>query len=195
MRCFEQLGQGALTPEHAIQQATVMIDSTGHLAWSMPLAVGLWMKSSYTDALEVLQRKGVETACGHITYFHILVGMVARQVKGQQKLAQLAYQRALEIEPRRADTLYNLANLIKEDQPEKADELYRRSLGINPFSAPIWHNYGVNLNALNRPLDAITPFKISLQLDASNPEFWCNLVLAYYSADDFVRLSVPFGIP
>ena len=96
------------------------------------------------------------------------------------------------IEPNRYDTLYNLANLIKDDQPEDADQLYRRSLVINPFSSSTWHNFGVNLNALNRPLDAVAPLKISLQLDASNPEVWCNLGLAYYGAEDFEKAERSF---
>ena len=90
------------------------------------------MNKRYVDALEVLQQPGVEKACGHMAYFHILVGMVARQVKGKHQLACQSYERALQIEPDRHDTLYNLANLIKDDQPEDADKLYRRSLAINP---------------------------------------------------------------
>ena len=158
----------------------------------MPLALGLWMMKRYSDALEVLERPGVESACGHLAYFHALLGMVARQVNGKHLLARNAYQRALEIEPDRYDTLYNLANLIKEDQPEEADQLYRRSLAINPRSSSTWHNFGVNLNSLNRPLEAIAPLKISLQLDALNPEVWCNLGLAYYGSEDYVRAERSF---
>ena len=55
----------------------------------------------------------------HMAYFHTLVGMVARQVEGKHQLACEAYERALKIEPNRHDTIYNLANLIKDDQPEK----------------------------------------------------------------------------
>ena len=46
----------------------------------MPLALGLWMNNRYSDALEVLQRTGVDDACGHMADFHILLGMVSRQV-------------------------------------------------------------------------------------------------------------------
>ena len=53
----------------------------------MPLALGLWMNKRYADALEALQRPGVEKACGHMAYFHALVGMVARQVNGKHQLA------------------------------------------------------------------------------------------------------------
>ena len=158
----------------------------------MPLALGLWMNKRYSDGLEVLQRPGVDQACGHLAYFHTLMGMVARQVHGKHQLACQAYKRALQIEPDRHDTLYNLANLIKDDQPEEADQLYRRSLAINPDSASTWHNYGVNLNSLNRPLEAIGPFKISLKLDALNAEVWCNLGLAFYAAEDFKKAESLF---
>ena len=150
------------------------------------------MNHRHGDALEVLQRPGVENACRHMAYFHILLGMVAKQVSGKQQLACQAYKNALEIEPDRHDALYNLANLIKADQPEEADKLYRRSLLINPRAASTWHNLGVNLNSLNRPQEAIAPLKISLQLDALNPEVWCNLGLAYYGVEDFERAERSF---
>ena len=125
-------------------------------------------------------RPGVEKACGHFcVFYHTLVGMVARQVDGKHQLACNAYQRALDIEPNRHDTLYNLANLIKADRPEDADSLYRRSLEINPFSDSTWHNFGSNLNSLNRHKEAIDPLKTSLKLNPSNPEVWCNLGLAF----------------
>ena len=59
--------------------------------------------------------------------------MVARQIDGNHQLARQAYERALQIEPDRHDTLYNSKS--EDDQPEKADQLYLRSLAINPGSA------------------------------------------------------------
>ena len=191
-RCFERLGNGELSPDEASRQATLALASTELLSWSIPLALALWMNQRYGDALEVLQRPGVENACRHMAYFHILLGMVAKQVSGKHQLACQAYKNALEIEPDRHDALYNLANLIKADQPEEADKLYRRSLLINPRAASTWHNLGVNLNSLNRPQEAIAPLKISLQLDALNPEVWCNLGLAYYGVEDFERAERSF---
>ena len=192
MSTFERLGNGEIGHEQAIQQASQAISTTGILLWSMPLALALWMGKRFDDALDALERPGVEMACGHMAYYHVLLGMVARQIQGKHQLARKAYERALQIEPNRHDTLYNLANLIKEDEPEEADRLYRRSLAINPISATTWHNLGVNLNALNRPSEAILPLKISLQIDASNPEVWCNLGLAFYGAEDFVRAERSF---
>ena len=123
MRCFERLGNGELSPDQTIQIASQAIAATETLSWAMPLALGLWMNKRYADALEALQRPGVEAACGHMAYFHSLVGMVARQIDGNHHLARQAYERALQIEPDRYDTLYN-ANLLKDDQPEAGN--YRR---------------------------------------------------------------------
>ena len=47
--------------------------------------------------------------------------MVARQLPGQQDRALAAYRRALAIDPNRSDTLYNLGNLLKDDDPEEAE--------------------------------------------------------------------------
>ena len=53
-------------------------------------------------------------------------------------------QRALDIEPDRYDTLYNLANLIKDDSCVKMLIMYRLSLQLNPSSDSTWHNLGSN---------------------------------------------------
>ena len=187
MSCFERLGNGELSPDEAIQQASQEISKSSPLTWVMPLALGLWMNKRYVTALEVLQQPGAEPACGHMAYYHILMGMVARQVPGKHQLACTAYERALDIEPNRHDTLYNLANLIKDEKPEDADSLYRRSLQVNPSSDSSWHNFGSNLNSLNRHSEAIYPLKTSLKLDPLNPEVWCNLGLAYYGVDAFAK--------
>ena len=82
-------------------------------------------------------------------------------------------------------------NLIKDDRPEDADKMYRLSLH-NPSSDSTWHNLGSNLNSLNRYLDAIAPLKKSLKINPLNPEVWCNLGLAFYGAEDFVRAERSF---
>ena len=139
-RCFEHLAQSQAEPRASnpagltgdrINRTSLLDDAS---------ALGLWMNNRYGDALEVLQRTGVDAACGHMADFHILLGMVSRQVSGHDKLARHAYERAIDIDPNRSDAIYNLANLIKDDEQEKADILYRRSLAINPASATTWHN-------------------------------------------------------
>ena len=60
-------------------------------------------------------------------YFNLL-GMSVRHLHAGESRARVAYEKALEIDPHRADTLYNLANLLKDDDQSRADQLYFRSL-------------------------------------------------------------------
>ena len=91
MRCFERLGHGELSPDEAIKQSRQAIASESLLTWTMPLALGLWMNERYYDAFDALQQPGVESACGHLAYFHILLGMVARQIDGKHQLGPGRY--------------------------------------------------------------------------------------------------------
>ena len=187
MFCFERLGKGDLGPDQAIELSSQAFEAGDGLPWALPWGFALWMKKQYADALGVLQQPGVEEACNSLAYYYTIKGMVARQIKGHRALACSSYRRALQIEPNRPDTLYNLANLIKPDDPEEADRLYRKSLQINPNSASTWHNFGANLNALNRHSDSLFPLKLSLCMEADNPEVWCNLGLTYYGMEDYVK--------
>ena len=54
------------------------------------------MNQRYGDALEVLQSL-VSNACRHMAYFHILLGMVAKQVSGKQQLACQATRMLLKL--------------------------------------------------------------------------------------------------
>ena len=59
--------------------------------------------------------------------------MSARHLPSGELKARSAYEKALTIDPRRADTLYNLANLLKNEDQERADELYSKSLHLHPL--------------------------------------------------------------
>ena len=48
--------------------------------------------------------------------------MSARHLQAGSSKARAAYEKALLIDPQRADTLYNLANLLKDDL-ERANKL------------------------------------------------------------------------
>ena len=111
--------------------------------------------------------------------------MSSRHLKSGESKARAAYEQALIIDPNRADTLYNLANLLKEEDQSRADSLYSKSLVINPWAAECWHNYGSNLTNLHSQELAIEALKISIFLDPSVADVWCNLGLAYYGLDRF----------
>ena len=96
-----------------------------------------------------------------------------------------AYEKALSLDPNRADTLYNLANLLKDDDQQRADKLYSDSLRLNAWGPDCWHNYGSNLTNLHFQEYAIPAIKTSLFLDPTVADVWCNLGLAYYGLDRF----------
>ena len=96
--------------------------------WAMPLAMAHWLDDRYSDALAILLEPSVAKDCDALWMYHNLVGMVARKIEGEVGRAAQAYERSLELDPNRADTLYNYANLLKDDEPERAVPLYRRSL-------------------------------------------------------------------
>ena len=95
-----------------------------------------WMDGLLFRGFGVLLEAPVVSACDSLWLYHNLVGMVARKVDPSIDRAARAYERSLELDPSRADTLYNFANLIKDDNPERAATLYLRSLALEP-AAPI----------------------------------------------------------
>ena len=86
---------------------------------------------SYSEALASLLEPSVQQASDSLWVYHNLVGMVARKLGGEIGRAERAYERSLELDPNRADTLYNFANLLKDDDPDRAVTLYRRSLELS----------------------------------------------------------------
>ena len=74
---------------------------------------------------------GIPQSCGH----------GARQLAGQTDLAVRAYERSLELDPNRADTLYNFANLLMHD-PELPCSI--AVFGLEPSAPSAWHNYGAS---------------------------------------------------
>jgi tetratricopeptide (TPR) repeat protein len=63
---------------------------------------------------------------------------------GDNAMALLAYQRALEINPRHSGVLYNLGNLYKEQgRLKEALGFYQKALEINPRMSDIYLNMGV----------------------------------------------------
>ena len=118
--------------------------------------------------------------------------MVARKLGGEIGRAERAYERSLELDPNRADTLYNFANLLKDDDPDRAVTLYRRSLELVSNAPSAWHNYGTALNSLHQYPDALAALKLSLRLDPLVADVWCNLGLAYFGLEDFASAERAF---
>ena len=179
------IGDGTLPPERGIVEATRSLESSGDGLWGLPLALSYWSLQRYQECCDVLERKDVESACSQSFIYFNLLGMSARHLPSGESKAKAAYEKALVIDPERADTLYNLANLLKDEDQHRANSLYYKSLLLHPCGAECWHNYGSNLTDLHCQENAIRALKISIFLDPTVADVWCNLGLALYGLDRF----------
>ena len=139
----------------------------------------------YQECCDVLESKEVESACRNSFLYFNLLGMSVRHLASGESRAKAAYEKALILDPERADTLYNLANLLKDEDQKRADQLYFKSICLNAWGAECWHNYGSNLTNLHYQEHAIEALKTSICLDPKVADVWCNLGLAYYGIDRF----------
>ena len=189
---LEQVSTHSL-PTHRVQElARRGLQTHGDGRWGMPIAMALWIEGLYSEALRSLLEPSVVQASDSLWLYHNLVGMVASKVDGEIDRATRAYERSLILNPNRADTLYNFANMLKGDDPSTAVSLYRRSLVLVPTAASAWHNYGTALNSLTDYQCALDAFRISLRLDPFVADVWCNLGLAYFGLEDFVSAERAF---
>ena len=184
------LCHGKLTPEQVIQQATARRHSDGNPLWQVPVGMAHYLQNQFDEGLAALRL--VESVGQQNANWLVIAGMCARQIKGQEPLARAYYRQALDVDPSRADSYYNLGNLLKDDEPEEAERLYRCSLALDPSSATVWHNLGISLNNQNRHNEALGPLRNSLRLDPTVADVWCNLGLAYYGSDEFDQAERSF---
>lgn len=175
------IASGIVDHNTAISYATDCATRENNPLWNLPVAFSLYSLGQYSEALDQLQR--IESVCQNDCTWLVLAGMCARQDASTVNLAISYYKRALELEPGRGDVYYNLGNLYKDDNPEEAERLYRKSLDLDCFSATVWHNLGISLNNQSRHEEALIALRISLQLNPSVPDAWCNFGLSYFGLD------------
>ena len=182
---MQALGDGTCPPEQGIAEASSRLQMSGDGCWGLPLAMAYWSQKKYQECCDVLEREDIAHACAHSFLYFNLLGMSVRHLPSGESRARAAYEKALIIDPQRADTLYNLANLLKDDDQHRANQLYSESLRINAWGAECWHNYGSNLSNLHAQENAVEALQTSIFLDPNVADVWCNLGLAYYGLDRF----------
>lgn len=147
--------------------------------WTVAQGFVLWRLNQPAEALAAYQ--SVLPQMERDATFHLMRGIAARKLPDQHALAQQAYERALELDPLRADAHYNLGNLYREQRPLDAERCYRTSLNLEPAQPMAWHNYGLLLLHDLRLQEASRALQISLQLDAQVAAVWCNLALVLFA--------------
>lgn len=151
--------------------------------WAMVMALALWNSQDYERGLAVLQR--VDASTVRSADFYGLCGMLCRKLPGQESRAEEAYKRSLALDPRRADMHYNLGNLLRKREPQRAIDHYRASLLLDPQGSNVWHNYGATLNEHGEPESSLQALHLSLLLDPHDADTWCNLGLTFFQLERF----------
>ena len=164
--------------------------SNPQIDWLMVIGLALWQLERYEQAMRWLNRADPQqvTEPGFFT----LLGMVSRRISGGESRALEAYHHALRLNPQQGDVLFNIGNLLKEDQPEEAIPYYEKSLALNANTAVVWHNYGLALNETGHNLKAAHALRTSLYLDPTDADAWCNLGLAFFGLEAFEQAKQCF---
>ena len=76
----------------------------GDVRWAM-LAMAHWVEGRNSDALALLLEPSVQQVSDSLWLYHNLVGMIARQIEESDRAVR-AYERSLELDPTRPDTLF-----------------------------------------------------------------------------------------
>lgn len=85
------------------------------------------------------------------------------------------WEAALDVDPENPQAHLNLGTLLVQEQRHKEAAIhYRRSIYIRP-TALAYHNLGLTLGKLGRPLEAIEQYHESLKLEPSSGKVWGDL--------------------
>ena len=85
-----------------------------------------------------------------------------------------------------------MPTFLKDDEPERAVCFIGAALFLSLSAASAWHNYGTALNSLTQYDDALFALRLSLRLDPSVADVWCNLGLTYFGLEEFVSAERAF---
>ena len=164
--------------------------SAPSLDWAMVLGLAYWQLERYGEGLSILDC--IDQGRVENPHYFALVGMICRQLSGHESRALESYLRALELQPCRPDIHYNIGNLLKETQPDKALAHYRKSIRLNVNDPVVWHNYGSLLNDEDAQLVSLQALQNSLQLNPDDADVWCSLGLTLFQLERFLAAQSCF---
>jgi tetratricopeptide (TPR) repeat protein len=177
--------------ESILDQAAAQFAESQDLRWVYALGFGFWRLNRFVQAHQWLE-KGEPAFSGDVT-FQLMCGMVSRHLPDGFPSALKAYERAIRLDPIRADPYYNLGNLLLEVEPARAERTFCLSLALDASPAPVWHNHGISLNRMERFEESLLSFQTSIMLDPAVADVWCNLGLAYFGCQRFEQAHACFA--
>jgi predicted TPR repeat methyltransferase len=90
--------------------------------------------------------------------------------------AGTAYERALALDPRRAQAWYRLGN-VREEEGRDADALacFEKAVALEPLHAQAWNNLGGARQRLGHLEEAVAAFRAAVRADPHLPQPYLNL--------------------
>ncbi|AII42085.1 hypothetical protein KR100_01515 [Synechococcus sp. KORDI-100] len=168
-----------------VRHVDARLVSDPDINWYLCLVLHYWRLEDYKTSLHYLNLADELGGQTHALALQMR-GMVCRKIPGMQVEARDAYQKSIDINPAQNDCLYNLANLIVDDDPLLATKYYHQSIKLQPVMASAWHNLGKAYLDLDFFDQAFFCLKHSLVLDPAVADTWCNLGLAYLASQAYV---------
>lgn len=153
-------------------------------------AFACWRLKRHGEALKRLDT--VEQQLVGDARYWILRGMVCKQLPQGGTVALESYRRAIALDGSRADLHYNLANLLRDDDPSASEKAYRRSLHLDPSQPSCWHNLGALLLDQQRFVDAHYCLIFSILLDPFSANVWCDIGNLFQALDNLTAAKKSF---
>lgn len=134
------------------------------------LAYALYNSGDVESALSLHQILASEGVSANARDFYNLGALLGKTDRKEE--AEVAYRKAVEINPKDAYARGNLGVLLKEaGRIEEAEEAYRRAIEIDPRYARASSNLGVLLAETGRKEEGEEAFRKAVQTDALNAEY------------------------
>lgn len=129
------------------------------------------------EALEVIER-GLALDQSHSGLLNNKGAFASRL--GDLHTAEIAYRRAVDVQPPSPEACNNLGNLLmKANRPDEAEAAYRRAIAVRPDYANALNNLGTLLLAENRPREAEDNILAALKFNPNLAGAYVNLAAAY----------------
>uniref|UniRef100_UPI0040487FBA tetratricopeptide repeat protein n=1 Tax=Cyanobium sp. TaxID=2164130 RepID=UPI0040487FBA len=150
--------------------------------WVLAQGFVFWKLGESSKLIELLiaKQENLRTT----PQYWLLLGLAYRE-QSLDDLARSCYSRALQLDDRRSDIHYNLANILQSDNSILAEHHYSIALALDPMHHACLHNLAMLYLGQDFFDKAEILLKRALCIDPLNSQAWCNLGLCMFNQDHY----------
>ena len=158
--------QGRYAEAVASYRAALELDSRQPMAYG-GMGMALFEAQRYDEALEAMEQAlFLQPGLPMAGTLHLYMGRTAREL-GRLDMAAEHLRRAMEVEPRNVEPLFDLANVrVMQHRHEEADQLLRRARQLRPRDPATLHNVAETLRKQSRYEEALAAYRAAIDIDA-----------------------------